>query len=360
MKKFIILILAIGFAVSCGSSDDSNEGDGYNRTALLTNIADNYIIPALQDLETKLTAMNTAKTNFVSDKTQSNLDALSVAWLDAYKIWQALEMFDVGPGEALNKYLYFMNVYPTNTSDIQAAATSGDYDLSMSSLHDAQGFPAIDYLIHSDNALERFTTDANADDYVAYLSVLTERMKTLTTQVLSDWQGTYRDEYVANTESSATGALDKTVNDFIYFYEKGFRTNKIGIPAGSFSGNPAAEKVEALYKSDVSKTLAIEALHAIEDVFEGKAYNGSTTGESFKTYLTFLNRSDITSAVEENFVKVSNTLNGLPENFYQQVLDDNTVMSEAFDAIQTTVATFKVDMANAMNVGLDYQDADGD
>jgi hypothetical protein len=361
MKKFIILLLTLGL-ISCGSSDDSNNngGDGFNRGALLSNIADSYIIPALQDLDAKLSAMNTAKNNFVNDKTQANLDALSIAWLEAYKTWQHVEMFDIGQAEALNKYLYFMNIYPTNITDINNVVASGNYDLTMASLHDAQGFPAIDYLIHSDGSLERFTTDVNATAYESFLTALVDRMQNLTTQVLNDWQNSYRDAFVANTSSSSTGSLDKMVNDFIFFYEKGFRTNKIGIPAGSFSGSPAAEKVEAFYKKDVSKTLAIKALTAIEDVFEGKAYNGSSTGESFKTYLAFLDENEIVTSIEEKFNNARTTLNNLPDNFYQQVLDDNTTMTGAFDVIQTAVPILKVDMASAMDVSIDYVDADGD
>lgn len=361
IKKFATLVFAIILFTACGSSDDSgNGGDGYDRTALLTNTADNIIIPAFEDLDNKLTALSTAKDNFVNDRTQANLDALSTAWLNAYRTWQYVEMFNIGQAEALNQYYFFMNIYPTTVADIESASTTGNYDLNNSNFHDAQGFPAIDYLIHSDGALERFTTDANATGYVDYLNALVTRMQDLTTQVLNDWQNSYRDAFVVNTASSASGSLDKLVNDYIFYYEKGFRANKIGIPAGSFAGNAAAEKVEAFYKRNVSRTLALEALTAIEDMFEGRAYNGNTTGESFKTYLAFLNRNDIVTSIEAKFSDARSTLNNLPEDFYQQVLDNNAIMTGAFDVIQTAVPVLKVDMAQAFDVSIDFVDADGD
>jgi hypothetical protein len=361
IKKLATLFFVTVLFAACGSSDDSGTaGDGYDRSALLINMADNIIIPVFEDLDMKLSLMNTAKDNFVNDKTQANLEALSTAWLEAYKVWQYAEMFNIGRAEALNQYYFFMNIYPTTVGDVESAATSGNYDLNNSNFHDAQGFPAIDYLIHGTGALERFTTDANATGYVNYLNALVARMQNLTTQVLEDWQNSYRNAFVANTASSASGSLDKLVNDFIFYYEKGFRANKIGIPAGSFAGDAAADKVEALYKRDVSKTLALEALTAIEHMFEGRAYNGSTTGESFKTYLVFLNRNDIVTSIEDKLSDARTTLNGLPDNFYQQVLDNAAVMTAAFDVIQTAVPVIKVDMAQAFDVSIDFVDADGD
>ena len=54
-------------------------------------------------------------------------------------------------------------------------------------------------------------------------------------------------------------------NDFIYYYEKGFRANKFGIPAGVFSGGALPEKVEAFYNQNISKALALEGFQAIKN-----------------------------------------------------------------------------------------------
>ena len=52
---------------------------------------------------------------------------------------------------------------------------------------------------------------------------------------------------------------------FIYYFEKGLRTNKFGVPAGVFSANntrPA--NVEAYYHKTLSKALSLEALDAVD------------------------------------------------------------------------------------------------
>ena len=43
------------------------------------------------------------------------------------------------------------------------------------------------------------------------------------------------------------------VNDFIFYYEKGFRANKFGIPGGVFSSTPLPEKVEDYYSKSNSR-----------------------------------------------------------------------------------------------------------
>ena len=43
-------------------------------------------------------------------------------------------------------------------------------------------------------------------------------------------------------------------NDFIFYYEKGFRANKLGIPAGIFSSKTIPENVEGYYNGKFQKS----------------------------------------------------------------------------------------------------------
>ena len=71
-------------------------------------------------------------------------------------------------------------------------------------------------------------------------------------------------------------------------YEKGYRANKFGIPAGVFSGGPLPNTIEAYHGEMYSKILSLEATNAIENFFNGVAYNDpETLGPSIKDYLGF-------------------------------------------------------------------------
>ena len=150
------------------------------------------------------------------------------------------------------------------------------------------------------------------------------------------------------------------MNDFIYYYEKGLRANKVGIPAGNFSATALPEKVEAYYKRTISKELLQEAIAAVEDFFKGKAYNSTAQGIGFKGYLSSLNREDLINEIETQLGVAKTQINSLDANFYTQITTNNTEMTKAYDELQKVVVLFKVDMLQAFSVSVDYIDADGD
>ena len=50
----------------------------------------------------------------------------------------------------------------------------------------------------------------------------------------------------------------------------------------------------------------------------------------------------------------------LNPNFKKQIEENNTEMLLTYDAIQSIVVMFKVDMLQKLNISVDYADADGD
>lgn len=369
-KKSILILFSTFFILSCGSDDSSPDtsSDGFDRALILTNWADNIIIPVYEDLNTKLEELVNQKELFNANPNPTQLQNLRTAWKDAYLVWQHAEMFNVGMAESIN-YVFQMNVYPTNVQDIQANILSRDYDLSSVNNNDAVGFPAVDYMLYGladtdAEILNWYTTSAEAEAYKMYLSDLTTRMKSLTQTVLDDWKNGYRDNFVESTDNTATGAINIMANDFIFYYEKGFRANKFGIPAGNFSPNPLPDRVEAYYKEDFSKTLALEALLAIEHFFNGIAYNTRIDSDSFDDYLGYVNTissgEDLNVLINDQFEESRSKINMLNDSFVQQIENNNVAMTEAFDAIQMGVVLLKVDMLQALDISVDFVDADGD
>ena len=95
MKRIITLFSFLLVVVGCSSSDDSANDDNntsFDQEALLTNLADNIILPSFQDFQNKLSQLDIARGTFVNERNNSNLEALSGAWLSAYTSWQNVEM----------------------------------------------------------------------------------------------------------------------------------------------------------------------------------------------------------------------------------------------------------------------------
>ncbi len=361
-KLFLLAIVFLVYACSSSTDDSSGGGDNdnFDREAVLINVADNIVIPALEDLSQKLVTLKADKDAFVATPDQTNLDALRSSWLSAYEVWQYVEMFNIGKAEEI-LYSFQMNIYPVSVADVEDNINSGSYDLTHVNNNDAVGFPTVDYLLYGiaadDDAILVKYEDVK---YLNYLSDVINQMDTLTDEVLNDWTTSYRATFIASTSNTASSAYNKLVNDFIFYYEKGLRANKIGTPAGNFSTDPLPDRVEAFYNNEISKTLALEALTAVEDFFNGKAYNGTAIGESYATHLESLDNSALQALINTQFNGAREKINELDNSFSNQISVDNTKMTEAYDALQLNVVAIKVDMLQAFNVSVDYVDADGD
>lgn len=365
-KKIAITFFLVILIAACSSSKEKETiiNDSFDRGKMLINIADNIIIPAFNDFSVKMNTLKLEGQKFITTPNQNNLDEFRTTWLVAYKSWQHIEMFDIGKAEEL-QYKFYMNIYPLTVTDVESSVISGSYDLNDVNYQDAQGFPALDYLLYgvadSDAAiLEKFTSDANATGYKKYTEDVLNQMNSLTQKVVADWQ-TYRNEFVNSTSNTVTSAVNKLVNDYIYYYEKGLRANKIGIPAGVFSATELPEKVEAYYKDNSSKELTLEALNAVINFFEG-TYVGKTNTSAigFKQYLIALDREDLASKITNQFSTAKNEINALDESFFKQINTDNIKMTRAYDELQKAVVLLKVDMLQTFNINVDYVDADGD
>tara|TARA_B100001989_G_scaffold252455_1_gene234547 strand:+ start:1176 stop:2384 length:1209 start_codon:yes stop_codon:yes gene_type:complete len=347
------------------SSSDSSESQTFDRKALLTNWANNIIIPLYDNFNTNLNLLSEEVTKFNETPNLDNLKLVREKWLNAYKSWQHVEMFNLGKAEET----YFqskMNVYPSDKERIERNLTSETYSLDNPNNNDAQGFPALDYMLYgTDESDEKIIEKYSLENkkYNTYLSSLVNKMVSNTSVVVNDWNQN-KETYINSTENTSTSSINKITNDFIYYYEKLFRANKIGIPAGVFSGSKLPDRVEGYYSKIYSKDLALEAMSAIENFFVGKKYNSEDKGESLESYLNFLNSekngSSLSKSITDQFKVAKETIDKLNNDFASQVNEDNNKMLVAYDEIQKGVVFMKTDMLQSLSISVDYVDADGD
>ena len=349
--------------VSDNISQSTNE---FDRSSMLSFWADRIILPSMISFEEELNVFNENVSNFTANPNTNNLALLREQWLIIYKNWQYVEMFDLGIAEEI----YFknrMNIFPANVQRIERNINNLEFNLDEPANFAAQGFTALDYLLfgigQEDDAI--LTKYSNTSfNYGEYLIQVTAKMQELTVLVKAQWEGNYRDSFVQSTDNTATSSINMMLNDFVYYFEKGYRANKFGIPAGVFSGGPLPNTIEAYHGKKYSKILSLEATSAIENFFNGVAYNDpETMGLSIKDYLDFVESSSaerLSERINEKLQGGRIKINELNTSFSKQIEDNNTLMLLTYDAIQSTVVLFKVDMLQKLNVSVDYADADGD
>ena len=367
MKKYILtLFILFNIVASCDNTETDLIGPSYDRSTLLKNWYNQHINIGLSGFKNKVDTVGEMVDLLKNEKTIASLVKLREEHLTAWKAWQKIEMFNIGKAEEI----YFrskMNVYPVSTARVESNVSSGSYDLSNANNFAAQGFPALDYLLYGigsndEEILEKYTND---DRYLDYMKAVTDEMISSSEKVINDWE-TYKNEFLNSTDNNATSAVNLMVNDFIYYYEKGFRANKFGIPGGVFSSVPLPENVEDYFGRLNSNPLALEAFDAIQAFYEGKNLTTSVTysGASLRSIITDLDTKEgsdnLGNKISEKLKAAREKIVTLDQSFVDQIQSNNNKFLQTYDAIQEVVVLLKVDMLQLLSINVDYVDADGD
>ena len=362
-----LLTLAI---IGCGKDSEAGGEDGFDRSAMLINWADNIIIPAYEAYADSLDVLKRSAASFTSSPGTENLSLLRTAWLNAYIAWQRVSMFEIGRAEELALRNY-TNVFPVNAADMEMTIRSGAFDLGSVNRQDEQGFPALDYLINglgeSDGEIVAvYLQEPTASNYSDYLTAVAERLNNMAVEVFNDWKNNYRDSFVSNDGSQATSSVNELVNNILFYYERHLRAGKIGIPAGVFSPMPLPDRVEAIYSKGSSKILFNAALDAFQDFFNGDHFDGTGSGKSLAEYLNFFDAvkkngdEKLSEAINLQFDASRTAAAKLKDDLQAQVFEDHSLMNAVYDELQKNVVNMKVDMLSVLSIRVNYVDADGD
>lgn len=350
-------------------SDNNNNNNGFDRGTMLTNYADGYIIPAYNNMVQSLADLKTKTGAFVATPDLTTLTAVKTAWLDAYRLWQKVDMLEFGPDQSVALRMY-MNIYPVTTSKINSNISSGTYDLEQFGNTDAQGFPALDYLLNglasnNNDILNYYTTDGQATNRKQYLQAIANKMLQKVTAVRDAWTSNYRSTFINATGTDVNGSLSLMTNAFVLYYERYLRAGKIGLPVGAMTGVAAPNLTEAFYSPTLSKDLALSALSAINDFYEGINFNGIANGNGFKEYLAAVATKDengqlISDLIATELAQAKTSLEGLSSPIREAVNSDRNTVLNIYTELQQVVPLFKVDMVSAFGISITYVDNDGD
>ena len=101
MKKIILILCLFVMALSC-SKDENTAPDTYDRTALLTNWADNIIVPSYTNYQAKVSVLQENTNIFIATPTTANLQLVRTAWLESYKAYQYVMLYNFGKALEIN------------------------------------------------------------------------------------------------------------------------------------------------------------------------------------------------------------------------------------------------------------------
>jgi predicted lipoprotein len=359
MKKNVLLIALTAAMISIicyacskgGGSSDPQPENGFDKTAMLTNYADNLVIPGYTALQSRLQDLDAAVTAFLAAPADAGLQQAKTAFRNAYLQFERVSVNQYGPAET---YLLgnFVNTFPADTASINASIQSGTYDLASPGAVAQQGLPALDYLLFESGALQKFTNGSGAARKKYVQDVLT-RLKGLVDQTLADWKNTYRSQFIGNTRTDVGSPIGYLVNQFAYEMDQ-LKGPRVGWPFGKQSGGTVfADKCEAYY-SGFTAALAIENLTSLRNSYTG----GDAKG--IDDYLVSLKKDQLNTDVLKQFDITLARLKAIPEPMSAAFTNNKDLVDAAYKEIQLLLTLLKTDVASATGVRITYQDSDGD
>ncbi len=371
MKKARIYVLAalacLATLAGCSSDDgDNNNGSDFDREAMLTNYADNLIIPAYSNFSDATAAMQTAIAEFTTTPTTATLATARQKYKEAYLAWQQVSAYEFGPAYD-QMLLSNVNIYPTNTNQIENNITAGTYDLQAAANLAAKGFPAIDYLLYSQATetavVDQYTTAATATNRKAYLQDVAVLIQELAETTHNAWttqnySNTFK-QSMGTAVGSATGNLVNALNSDIDLTKRA----KVGFAVGkSSAGEPMPEQVEAYY-SQISLELLLENLQAQKAIFLGVGEDG-TNGPGLDDYLNHVGAKKgnmlLADAIEQQFNLAIAATEAVTGPLSEAVVTNQEAVNKVYDELQKLIVLTKTDMPSALGVTITYTDNDGD
>lgn len=374
IKKYLIagsaLLMSVIFSLSSCKKEDgpADSNSGLDRKPMLTHYADQYILPAYAQMSNSLATLKGKADAFATAPDEQTLNQLRDAWKNTYIDWQKTDMVEFGPGEDISMRMY-INTYPTTPSKIDNNITTGGYDLETFGNKDAQGFPALDYLLNGiantpAAIVALYTTDAQAAARKQYVQAVIAKMIEKVNGVKTNW-ASYRNTFVEKTGTDANSSLSKMTNAFVLYYERYLRSGKIGYPAGVMTGVALPSHTEAFYSPALSKELALASLKSVIAFYEGKSFDGSTSGACMKSYLAAIATKDANGTLMADVISTRlnealTELQGLNTTIRDGVTNNRPAVLKIYEELQEVVALLKVDMVSAFGISITYVDNDGD
>lgn len=359
-------LLATLLFLACDSSTGGGSTDNFDRQAMLRNYADNLIKPAYIQLQNQTNVLHSAVEVFLTNPDPQTLTAVRDAWVSAYTDWQYANAYNFGPaGESgLRKGLIEeIGTFPVSTAKIDAAITAGIWSLEDFN-RDARGFLAVEYLIFGQNqsidgVVAALVANAARRDY---LLALTDHLRNRSNEVLTAWNGTYRNEFVQNDGTEAGSSTSQLYNEFVRSFET-IKNFKLGLPLGKRPGQVQVEPqlVEALY-SEQSLTMLKNHLTAIENIWYGRDRNGQD-GIGFREYLeSVTGGNDLIASTEAQLAAVKAALNAVPASpsLSEQISGDKTQLENLYTELQKMTRFFKSDLSSLLGIAITYSSGDGD
>ncbi len=374
MRKLIVFALA-GIIVIAGCKKKSNDGEqnhDFDQSAMLTNMADNLIVPAYQNFSSQCDNFVTTITAFSDNPSSSNLTAVQNQFKTTYKAYLHVEPYDFGPANGTVMLINAVNYWPTKPNLIKtelAASTpvSNDYVNGLGA--EKKGFPALGYLLFditngNDAVIDSFTTSATAARRKQYVVALAQNIANNAKTIVQEWQNSYAASFKKNTGTELNTSLSLLLNSFVVNFETS-KNKRLGIPIGrkdNFTEGPVDPAALELPYTDFAKDILAESVAALSDIYQGKSASGDGLG--FDDYAKSLNDDGVAlnDSIKTEFSNFKNDIAAIQSPMQTSITTDagKALVYTSWVESKKMLVLLKVDLAAQLGILITFSDNDGD
>ncbi|MDF1661606.1 MAG: imelysin family protein [Planctomycetota bacterium] len=395
----LVLVGSLGLAI-IGCSDSSSGGGGggsgpvsQTRNQLLTNVADNVVVPALTDFQAKSNTLSMTVALYASalrnsdPNTAQRLTEARQAWVAAMDSWQVLELLQFGPaGEAT-----FVVGGEDRRIDIYAYAENSacrvDQELVRNGFNDLNFFQIALTASYGLDALEALLFIDGTDNDCSVTSAINQNgsWQTLATggslpqrradyaervatevadngQILfSKWDAA-GDDFAASLGNaggpgSPYNSAQQGINDVVtglFYLEFTVKNRKLASPSGI--GLPTGldvKKVESRFANRSKENILIN-LRVFQEVFLGNKPN-EVEGIGFDDLLTELGAGTLATQMTSDIQAAIDAVAAIPGTLADAVVNNPAAVQSAYDAVKLVTDNLQSQFISVLNLAVPQQ-----
>ena len=364
MRQTIWIFLAAIIIPSCGS-DNAPVVDGYDRTAMLTQMADKIIIPGYDSATTTLATMRSAWEQAEQDATisEAEVETLRALFRTALRRWQRIVSFNFGPAEGdLGTLSQELATFPCDTVLVERRIADAD-TTTTNFRRDARGFAAMDYLLFDRDAgqIAVALSGVGGGNRREYLRAALRRASNDLSAVTAEWKSSYRSAFISRNGTDAGSSVSLLLNELNKSFEL-LKNFKLGLPLGLRAGQTTTEptKIEAYY-SGLSYELLGLHFRSIKEIWSGRLEDG-TQITSFRDYLlAVVNGPRLVEETEAQLARIDAAYLTISQNRMDELIRSNPqALVLLHTEMQKLTRFLKSEMSSLLGISITYSSGDGD
>lgn len=370
----IAILVAAGGISACGD-DGAGTPDGmevsFDRRGMLTDLADQVILPTYRDFATETGELTGAVDTWCAALGTGGADAAledaRQAWREAMTVWQRAEMMQIGPlvmsDGAMRDRIYSWPVVSTCAVDQDVdlyRQDPGAYDIS-ARLVNRRGLDALEHVLFAasldhtcppQTAPPEWNAQAEADRRAArcgFGQAAAADLGQAATELVAAWEGGYREQFVTagagSTAFASAHAAINEVSDAMFYIDGMLKDMKLAEPAGITTNSCAVVQEPCLAElesgeADFSREQIIANLEGFQLLFTGGG-SSEAGGKSFDDFLRAVGATDLAATMDADIAAALAMAMAIPAPLEQALTSDYQTVVAAHAAVKAITDQLK-------------------